>query len=119
MTTPTMPAYAVGYLRDVRFGDEIIRYLRTIDATLEPFGGRFLIHGGTLSPKEGGWDGDLILIAFPDRASALAWYASSEYQEILPLRTQNSDGIVTIVDGVRPGHRGVDKLAELLGSEVV
>jgi hypothetical protein len=31
-----IPAYAVGYLRDVVLGDDIIRYMREIDATLNP-----------------------------------------------------------------------------------
>lgn len=110
------PAYVIGYLRNVRFGDDIARYMSTIDATLEPFGGRFLIHGGALTPLEGEWDGDLIIFAFPDREAALGWYHSPAYQEIIPLRTDHSEGIVTVVDGVRPGHRGTDKLAELLAA---
>lgn len=115
-TSHTTPAYAIGYLRDVRFGEDIAAYMRAIDATLEPFGGRFLIHGGALSPKEGQWDGDIIVIGFPDREAALAWYDSPDYQAIIPLRTANSEGIVTVVDGVRPGHVATDKLAELLGA---
>ncbi|WP_256837791.1 DUF1330 domain-containing protein [Ornithinimicrobium faecis] len=114
----SLPAYAIAYLREIQFGDQIARYMRCIDATLEPFGGQFLIHGGALSPQEGEWDGDIVVIAFPDRESALAWYASPAYQAILPLRTDNSTGIVTIVDGVAPGHRGADKLRELLDQPV-
>ena len=64
------PAYAVAYLRDVRFGEEVIDYLQRIDETLAPFGGRFLVHGGALTPAEGTWDGDLVVIAFPDVAAA-------------------------------------------------
>ena len=36
------------------------------------------------------------------------------YQEILPLRTGNSDGIAALVEGVPNGYRAVDKLAALL-----
>ncbi|WP_114905887.1 DUF1330 domain-containing protein [Ornithinimicrobium murale] len=109
----SLPAYAIGYLREVRFGEEIATYMQRIDATLAPFGGHFLVHGGALSPLEGEWDGDIIIIAFPDRDSALAWYGSADYQELVPLRTSNSEGIVTVVDGVQPGHRATDKLAEV------
>jgi uncharacterized protein (DUF1330 family) len=45
MTEPA-PAYAIAYLRDVTFGDDIIRYLREIDDTLKPYGGEYLVHGG-------------------------------------------------------------------------
>ena len=38
-------SYAIGHLRSVDFGREIAEYLRRIDATLEPYGGRFLVHG--------------------------------------------------------------------------
>jgi hypothetical protein len=32
------------------------------------------------------------------------------YQEILPLRTDNSDGSAILVDGVTPDHRATDVL---------
>ncbi len=110
---PEIPAYAVGYLRDVVFGDEIIRYMREIDATLEPFGGEFIVHGGHVEPMEGQWDGALVIIRFPDRESALQWYESADYQRILPLRVQNSRSMAAIVDGVKPGHTGSARVDEL------
>jgi uncharacterized protein (DUF1330 family) len=109
-----IPAYAVGYLRDVAFGDDIIRYMREIDATLEPFGGEFIVHGGQIESVEGEWDGDLVIIRFPDRASAMAWYGSADYQRILPLRVQNSRSMAAVVDGVKAGHTGSAKVEELL-----
>ncbi len=105
-----MTAYAVGHLRAVSMGPEIADYLARIDATLAPFGGRFVVHGGRKTVLEGSWDGDLIVIGFPDRASASAWYASPEYQAILPLRTANSEGDVILVDGVAADHRATDIL---------
>jgi uncharacterized protein (DUF1330 family) len=60
------PAYGVGHLRDVVVGPEIVEYLERIDATLEPFGGRFIIHGAHPEVLEGSWRGDLIVIEFPD-----------------------------------------------------
>ena len=36
-----MPAYAVAHLRNVNMGPSIEEYLQRIDATLEPFAGRF------------------------------------------------------------------------------
>lgn len=113
--TTTAKAYALGYLRDVAMGDDIVAYLETIDATMAPYGGRFIVHGGHLTPLEGSWGGDLIIIEFPDREAALAWYASEAYQEILALRTANSDGMVAVVDGVPNGYRAVEKLGALLG----
>jgi hypothetical protein len=50
-----MPAYAVAHMREVTMGPQIVEYLRRIDATLEPFAGRFLVHGGEVEVLEGAW----------------------------------------------------------------
>ena len=111
------PAYAIAYLRNVRFGDAIIDYLQRIDATLAEFGGRFIVHGGQLTPVEGEWDGDVVIIEFPSRQAAVEWYESPGYQVILPLRTENTESIATLVDGVPAGYQATDGLAKLLAAE--
>ncbi|KAA2242136.1 DUF1330 domain-containing protein [Salinarimonas soli] len=108
-----MPAYAVAHLRQVDFGPDIVAYLQRIDATLDPYGGRFVVHGGPVEVIEGGFSADLIMIEFPDRENARAWYASPEYQAILRLRTDHSTGDVFLVEGVPQGYRGVDILKKL------
>src|SRR3546814_4917800 len=87
-----MTAYAVANLHRVEMGPAIIEYLEKIDATLAPFGGRYIIHGGPKAVLEGDWRGDIIVVAFPDRAAAAAWYDSPAYQAIKPLRTAHSEG---------------------------
>lgn len=109
-----MTAYALAYLRHVDFGDAIIDYLQRIDATLAPYDGRFLVHGGNVTAVEGEWDGDIVVIEFPDRVSAESWYESSDYQAILPLRTEHSRSIAAVVDGVPAGYLATDGLAALL-----
>jgi uncharacterized protein (DUF1330 family) len=106
-TRPT-PGYAVGHLHRVAVGPEIVQYLERIDATLEPFGGRWIIHGARAEVREGDWSGNLIVIEFPDLDHARAWYESSAYQEILPLRTNNADGDILLIDGAEDGHRAGD-----------
>ena len=105
-----MTAYAIAHLRNVVMGPPIVAYLEAIDATLAPFAGHYLVHGGTRSVLEGVWPGDLIVIAFPDRAAAEGWYASPAYRAILPLRRGHAEGDVVIVDGVAAGHRATDVL---------
>ncbi len=106
-----MTAYAVGHLHRVDLGAEILAYLERIDATLAPFEGHFIIHGGAPERMEGDWQGDLIVIAFPDMERARAWYASPAYQAILPLRTSNAVGHVFLIEGVPRTHRATDILA--------
>lgn len=99
-----MPAYALAHLRTPQINDEVLTYIERIQATMDPFGGRFLVHGAEVEVEEGDWPGTVVIIEFPDLASARAWYASEAYQEILPLRTRNIDGEAIIVDGVPPGY---------------
>jgi uncharacterized protein (DUF1330 family) len=110
MTTP-MKAYAVAHMRQVDFGADIIDYLKRIDATLKPYGGRYVIHGAGPTVWEGEWSGDLVVIGFPDRQSAEAWYRSPAYRKIIRLRTDNSRGDVILVEGVGKNHRATDLLA--------
>lgn len=106
-----MTAYAIARLTDVRLGAEITTYLEDFDATLAPFEGRYLVHGGPARVVEGEFAGDIVVLEFPDRARLDAWYASDAYRAILPLRTRNAVSHVVFVDGVEPGHRAADVLA--------
>lgn len=108
-----MPTLAVAHLRDVIMGPDIATYLERIDATRAPFGGRFLVHGDRAEVLEGAWPGDLVIIAFPDRERARAWYRSDAYRAILPLRTGNAEGDVILVDAVAEDHRATDILARV------
>ncbi len=108
-----MSAYAVGHLRRVTLGPEIFDYIARIDATLDPYGGRFLIHGGPVDVLDGRWSGDLVVIEFPNLENAHAWYASPEYQAIVGLRTGNSEGAAVIIDGLPEGYKALDKLKVL------
>ena len=64
-----------------------------------------------LTDSRGDWSGGVVIIVFPDRAHARAWYASPAYRAILPLRTANSTAEVILIDGVDPDHRATDILA--------
>lgn len=107
-----MPAYAIAHLTDVHFGDEIRRYIEAVDDSFTPFGGRFLTHGKRPEVLEGQWPGDVVVVAFPDMASARAWYASPAYQAILPLRVRNASAAVILVDGVADDYRATDLLRQ-------
>jgi uncharacterized protein (DUF1330 family) len=106
-----MPAYAVAHMRQVAMGQPIVEYLERIDATLAPFGGRFIVHGGDVEVLEGSWPGALIVIEFPDGGQARAWYDSEAYRAIVALRTDNSQSDVIVAEGVGDGHRATDVLS--------
>lgn len=105
-----MTAYAIGHLRNVEIGPAIVEYVERIDATLEPFDGRFIIHGAAPEVREGQWTGDLIVIEFADMERARAWYRSPAYQAIVPLRHRGSEGEILLIQGVAANHRATDVL---------
>jgi uncharacterized protein (DUF1330 family) len=108
-----MPAYALAHVHRVTIGPDIQEYIKRIDETLMPFGGRFIVHGGMIEVLEGAWEGHLIIIEFRDLEAARAWYFSPAYQAIAHLRTNNSQGVCVLVDGVERDHRAIDILPAL------
>ena len=81
--------------------DVFNQYRAKAPATIEAYGGKFLARGGNLEVMEGELPHKrLVIIEFPTRQDAIAWYNSSEYQEILPTRLSSSKGIFAVVDGV-------------------
>jgi len=105
-----MKHYAIANLRNVHLGADITAYLERIDATLAPYDGHFIVHGGEPEYIEGTWDGTLIVVEFPDYENARSWYDSPAYQEIVHLRTDNSEGVTMIVEGVDRTHKATDVL---------
>ncbi|OXM72724.1 MULTISPECIES: DUF1330 domain-containing protein [Amycolatopsis] len=99
-----MTAYALAHLLPAEPHPDVAEYLERIQATLDPFGGRFLVHGAPVEVREGEWPGHLVMLGFPTVEDARAWYDSPAYQEIVPLRADHLPGTVLIVDGVEPNH---------------
>jgi uncharacterized protein (DUF1330 family) len=99
-----MSAYALAHLHDPDPHPEVLDYIERIQATLDPFEGRFVVHGAEVEVLEGDWPGTIVIIEFPDVDRARAWYASPAYQEILHLRADHIDGDVILVRGVGPDY---------------
>jgi uncharacterized protein (DUF1330 family) len=105
-----MTSYAVGILSRVEMGPPIVEYLQRIDATLAPFDGHFIVHGGQKAMHEGSDPGAFVVIEFPTRSHADGWYASDAYQAIVPLRADNTDSTIFVIDGVDRDHLATDVL---------
>jgi uncharacterized protein (DUF1330 family) len=97
-----MPAYAI-FMNDISDPAGYAAYLNAAGPTLAPHGGKLLVFADETRVLEGEPDhGRCIVIEFPDRASAEAWYASASYQAAIPLRQRSSRGWGLIADGL-PG----------------
>ena len=77
-------------------------YQRRVADTFAPFGGQFVVRGGTLETLEGNWSPKrLVILQFASIEQAKAWYHSPEYQAILPIRLRHATThFLSIVDGV-------------------
>ena len=108
-----MAAYALAHLYEISTHPDVFEYIERIQATMDPFGGRFIVHGTLPEGIEGDWPGTVVIIEFPDVGKAQAWYASAAYQEILHLRTDHIPGAAIIVDGVGPDYDASATAAKL------
>ena len=75
-------------------------YKKGVGATVEKYGGRFLVRGGEVKSFEGGWQPSrMIVLEFPDMAALDAWYASPEYKPLLEMRLAATTGRLIGVQG--------------------
>ena len=94
-----MPAYIIGRI-NVTNPEDYAKYASQTVALAEQAGGRFLVKGGAQEIVEGQAPDRHVIIEFPDRATALAWYNSDAYRAILPIALDASTRDLVIVDGV-------------------
>jgi uncharacterized protein (DUF1330 family) len=81
----------------VRYDD----YRKRVMATLEHYGGKFLVRGGKVENLEGTWKPQrFVLVEFPDAAKARAWWNSDAYAEPKAIRQSASHTEMILVEGV-------------------
>jgi uncharacterized protein (DUF1330 family) len=67
-------------------------YRSRVPATLEPWGAELIFRGQLAAVLGGTHDRtDTVVIRFPDRAGADAWFASAAYQALIPLRQRAAE----------------------------
>jgi len=70
-------------------------------ATVAAFGGRYLARGGAVEVLEGEWQpGRLVILEFPDTASAKRWLESEEYREPRALRHATARSNMVLTPGI-------------------
>ncbi|WP_028924164.1 DUF1330 domain-containing protein [Pseudonocardia acaciae] len=98
-----MTAYVIAGVRVTGSAEEMAVYRERVEATLEPYGGRYLVRTSDVEQLDGRWPADsVVVVEFPDLQSARAWNNSAEYAPLAALRESNSDSIRMIVDGYVP-----------------
>ena len=97
-----MSAYVIGHMT-VNSPEGYKDYTAQVPGTLAAHGGAFIVRGGETTMLEGEMPhARHVVIRFPDRAAAEAWYNSPGYQEIVSIRFAHATGVLMIVDGYDP-----------------
>ena len=95
-----MAVYVVSLI-DITDADGMRQYQANYPALVEAYGGSYLARGGKVEALEGCWNHDrLVVMSFPDREAALAWYHSPEYRPYIETRQRFGRATLLVVDGV-------------------
>jgi len=95
-----MAAYFIVDQQGVTDAETMKVYAAGVGATLEQFGGKFVVRGGDPECIEGDWPARrIIMLEFPDRVALKAWYDSSDYADLKAMRLASSSANVIAVDG--------------------
>ena len=95
-----MPAYVIG---EVEVGDPQAyqEYSKRVPETIAKYGGKFLVRGGAVEPKEGDWNPKrVVVLEFPTMEMARTWYHSPEYDPVLRMRLKAAKARLILVEGV-------------------
>jgi uncharacterized protein (DUF1330 family) len=77
---------------------EYTQYLAAVGPILKAHGAENIVIDRDSEPLEGSAGRVTVVLRFASKAAAKAWYESAEYQAILHLRTDNTEGIGVIAE---------------------
>ena len=94
-----MSAYLIGEI-DVTDPAGYEDYRKQVLAVVTKYGGRFIVRGGKVDSKEGGWTPKrIVVLEFPSMEQAQKFYHSAEYAPLIKLRQKASRGRIILVEG--------------------
>jgi uncharacterized protein (DUF1330 family) len=97
-----MPAYMVLEI-EVQDPETYAEYVGKVPATVEKYGGRYLVRGGRVIPLAGEWTPErMVILEFPTMEQMERWNASSEYAEVAPLRMRAAKTRAIALEGYLP-----------------
>ena len=75
-------------------------YKQQVPATIEAYGGRFLVRGGETEVLEGDWNPErFVILEFDSVERAKEWWSSEEYRRPKELRQQASKANLIVAAG--------------------
>jgi uncharacterized protein (DUF1330 family) len=96
------PAFYVAEF-EVTDADGMKPYSANVESTFTPYGGHFIVRGGTYTSLEGKAPSrKRVVIEFESVEKALSWYHSEEYTALRKIRQRSAKTDVYIVEGIAP-----------------
>jgi uncharacterized protein (DUF1330 family) len=76
-------------------------YRQAVPATIEQYGGKYLVRGGTVESLEGGWrPSRLVVLEFESAERAREWWTSQEYSGPKVIRQKTAKAKLILVEGL-------------------
>ena len=95
-----MSAYVIAEI-EVTDPEAFEEYRKLVPPTIAAFGGRYVVRGGAIDSREGGWQPKrIVVIEFDDVARAKAWHDSDLYAPARALREASANTRMIVVEGV-------------------
>jgi uncharacterized protein (DUF1330 family) len=95
-----MPAYLIAEV-DVADTAAYEEYKKITPGAIAAYGGRFIVRGGSVETKEGGWKPSrLVVVEFPSMEQAKKFYDSPEYAPALAIRLKAANSRLILADGL-------------------
>ena len=95
-----MPGYVIVNVT-VRDPARYEEYKRLATPTVSAYGGRYIVRGGPVEVREGGWSPSrLVVLEFPTMERARAWWDSPEYAPAKAVRQSCADTQLVITEGL-------------------
>ena len=95
-----MAAY---FIADVDVTDREVfeEYRGQVGATIEKYGGKYLVRGGEFEKFEGDWTPTrMVILEFESMERAREWYHSEDYKDIMAIRHRSANTSAVLVEGV-------------------
>lgn len=94
-----MAAYIVVEV-EVHNPQEYEDYKKLVPPSLQPFNGKFIVRGGAAETLEGNWQPKrIVVLEFPNKEAAKAWWSSDEYAPAKTLRQRTAATQMILVEG--------------------
>jgi uncharacterized protein (DUF1330 family) len=95
-----MPGYVIAEL-EITDPAGFEEYRKQVPATIQKYGGRYVVRGGTCQTLEGDWQPKrLVVLEFSSVEQARRWYDSEEYRGPKALRIKTTRSRVVLAEGV-------------------